>query len=124
MNKLPSLPSGTGLRPPSSLDRTVPVTVIVPAYNEAASIADTIRSLQSQSAAPVEIIVVDDCSTDRTGQVARSLGVTVIRPPERTGSKAGGSDLRARTCSDRFHDRNRCRHNSRARCHRETHSGV
>jgi biofilm PGA synthesis N-glycosyltransferase PgaC len=66
-----------------------PVTVIVPAYNEAASIADTIRSLQTQTVAPAEIIVVDDCSTDGTGHVAKLLGARVIRPPKNTGSKAG-----------------------------------
>lgn len=65
------------------------VTVIVPAYNEAASVADTIRSLQAQTARPREIIVVDDCSTDGTGDVARALGVVVVRPRRNTGSKAG-----------------------------------
>jgi biofilm PGA synthesis N-glycosyltransferase PgaC len=74
---------------PVTTPRTVPVTIIVPAYNESASIADTIRSLQNQTVAPAEIIIVDDGSTDDTGEVARSLGVTVIRPPTRTGSKAG-----------------------------------
>lgn len=67
----------------------VPVTVIVPAYNEAASIADTVQSLLAQSTVPAEIIVVDDCSSDGTGDVARALGVTVVRPPQNTGSKAG-----------------------------------
>lgn len=65
------------------------VTVVIPAYNEAASVAETIRSLQLQTAPPAEIIVVDDCSTDGTGTVARGLGVTVVRPPRNTGSKAG-----------------------------------
>jgi biofilm PGA synthesis N-glycosyltransferase PgaC len=65
------------------------VTVILPAYNEAQSIADTIASLQAQTARPYEVIVVDDCSTDGTGDVARALGVTVVRPPVNTGSKAG-----------------------------------
>lgn len=65
------------------------VTAIVPAYNEASSLADTIRSLQAQTLPPVEIIVVDDCSTDGTSEVARACGVTVIRPPANTGSKAG-----------------------------------
>src|SRR5260370_5844219 len=65
------------------------VTVIVPAYNEAASIGDTIRSLQTQTAQPHDIIVVDDCSTDGTGGVARALGARVVRPPRNTGSKAG-----------------------------------
>src|SRR2546425_9620458 len=69
------------------------VTVIVPAYNEAASVADTIRSLQAQTERPFEIIVVDDCSTDGTGDVARALGVTVVRPPHNTGSKAGAQSF-------------------------------
>jgi biofilm PGA synthesis N-glycosyltransferase PgaC len=64
------------------------VTAIIPAYNEAGSISSTIRSLQVQTHAFVEIIVVDDCSTDDTGQIARALGATVLRPPENTGSKA------------------------------------
>jgi cellulose synthase/poly-beta-1,6-N-acetylglucosamine synthase-like glycosyltransferase len=69
--------------------RVAPVTIIVPAYNEAASISDTILSLQCQTVQPAEIIVVDDGSTDGTGDIAQSLGVTVLRPPKNTGSKAG-----------------------------------
>jgi biofilm PGA synthesis N-glycosyltransferase PgaC len=65
------------------------LTVIVPAYNEAETIADTLRSLQAQTVAPDEVIVIDDCSTDRTGAVARSFGVRVLQPPANTGSKAG-----------------------------------
>ena len=69
--------------------KTAPVTVIIPAFNESASIAETILSLRVQTLPPEEIIVVDDCSTDGTGDVARALGVTVVRPPANTGSKAG-----------------------------------
>ena len=65
------------------------VTVIVPAYNEAESVGETVRSLREQTSPAAEIIVVDDCSTDGTGAIARSLGVTVVRPSENTGSKAG-----------------------------------
>lgn len=72
------------------------VTVIVPAYNEAGSVADTVRSLQTQTVPPAEIIVVDDCSTDGTGKVARALGVTVVRPPKNTGSKAGAQTFALR----------------------------
>src|SRR2546427_9976694 len=72
------------------------VTVIVPAYKEAASIADTIGSLQAQTAPPREIIVVDDCSTDGTGDVARGLGTTVVRPRANTGSKAGAQTFALR----------------------------
>ena len=65
------------------------ITAIVPAYNEAANIAATIRSLQQQTRTLDEIFVVDDCSTDGTGEIARRLGVKVLRPPQNRGSKAG-----------------------------------
>src|SRR5215510_10897602 len=69
------------------------VTVLVPAYNEAESITDTIRSLQAQTVRPAEIIVINDCSSDDTGNVAHALGVTVMHPPENTGSKAGAQNF-------------------------------
>ena len=65
------------------------VTVIVPAFNEEGTIAETLRSLAGQTVRPAEIIVVDDGSTDGTAGVARSFGATVLRPPVNTGSKAG-----------------------------------
>ena len=73
--------------------KVVPLTVIVPAFNEAETVGDTIRSLQQQSVTPRDIIVVDDCSTDGTGDVARDLGVRVIRPHANTGSKAGAQNV-------------------------------
>jgi poly-beta-1,6-N-acetyl-D-glucosamine synthase len=63
--------------------------VIVPAYNEAACVADTVASIRAQTTPPEEIVVVDDGSTDGTGDVARAAGATVVRPPRNTGSKAG-----------------------------------
>ena len=72
------------------------VTVIVPAYNEAASVGDTVRSLRAQTSPPRQIIVVDDCSTDETGDVARSAGATVVRPAVNTGSKAGAQTFALR----------------------------
>lgn len=71
---------------------TAGLTVLVPAYNEASSIADTIRSLKRQTLPVDEIIVIDDCSTDETGAIAAALGVRVVRPPVNTGSKAGAQN--------------------------------
>lgn len=68
------------------------ITAIVPAYNEAASIAETVRSLKAQTVPFTEIIVVDDCSTDGTGDVAESAGAMVLRPPRNTRSKAGAQN--------------------------------
>ena len=83
-------PSGRGESiAPAASGKTASVSVIVPAYNESASIGETLLSLQGQTFKPEEIIVVDDCSTDGTGEAARAFGVTVIRPPSNSGSKAG-----------------------------------
>ena len=69
------------------------VTVLVPAYNEAETVGDTLQSLMAQTVPAVEIIVIDDGSTDATSEVARRYGVTVVRPPKNTGSKAGAQNF-------------------------------
>jgi glycosyltransferase involved in cell wall biosynthesis len=58
------------------------VSVIVPARNEEACLGECLRSLQEQAGIDFEIIVVDDNSTDRTGEIAHSYGgVKVINAP-------------------------------------------
>ncbi|MGW4227948.1 bifunctional polysaccharide deacetylase/glycosyltransferase family 2 protein [Streptomyces sp. NPDC004980] len=57
---------------------TGPVTVIVPAYNEKECIASTIGSLAA-STHPIEIVVVDDGSTDGTAEIVESLGLPNVR---------------------------------------------
>ncbi|MFE7974682.1 bifunctional polysaccharide deacetylase/glycosyltransferase family 2 protein [Streptomyces shenzhenensis] len=57
---------------------TRPVSVIVPAYNEKECIAGTLGSL-ARSTHPIEIIVVDDGSTDGTAEIAESLGLPNVR---------------------------------------------
>jgi cellulose synthase/poly-beta-1,6-N-acetylglucosamine synthase-like glycosyltransferase/peptidoglycan/xylan/chitin deacetylase (PgdA/CDA1 family) len=56
-----------------------PVTVVVPAYNEAANIAATVRSLVENDYPSIEVIVVDDGSTDGTADIVRSLGLPNVR---------------------------------------------
>ncbi|MGI5133596.1 MULTISPECIES: bifunctional polysaccharide deacetylase/glycosyltransferase family 2 protein [unclassified Streptomyces] len=55
---------------------TEPVSVIVPAYNESAGIEAAVRSLLASNH-PVEIIVVDDGSTDGTADLVESLHLPV-----------------------------------------------
>ena len=65
------------------------ITVMVPAYNEAVDIANTIDGLLAQTRLPDQILVVDDCSTDGTGDIARQFaGVDVVCPDVNCGSKA------------------------------------
>ncbi|MFF8867542.1 bifunctional polysaccharide deacetylase/glycosyltransferase family 2 protein [Streptomyces sp. NPDC015139] len=81
---------------------TEPVSIIVPAYNESAGIEAAVRSLAA-SDHPVEIIVVDDGSTDGTADLVESLRlprVWVIRQANagkpaalNTGLAAAGCEL-------------------------------
>lgn len=64
------------------------VTVLIPAFNEAKSIGLTILSVQRQTFPVKEIIVIDDCSTDNTGAIAKKFGATVLRTPRNSGTKA------------------------------------
>lgn len=54
------------------------VSVIIPAYNSAAFLGEAIASVQSQGIANVELIVVDDGSTDETAAVAANYAVTYL----------------------------------------------
>ncbi|HEY1933683.1 MAG TPA: glycosyltransferase [Acetobacteraceae bacterium] len=60
--------------PPARPAAGPPVAVIVPARDEAAVIATTLRSLLAQDySGPFRVILVDDGSTDGTGEIARNL---------------------------------------------------
>ena len=68
----------TGANPAS--DRPL-VSVIVPARNEEVSLGACLESLVAQAGVSMEIIVVDDGSTDRTREIAESFaGVQIIHP--------------------------------------------
>jgi succinoglycan biosynthesis protein ExoO len=49
-------------------------SVIIPAYNVSGIIGRAIRSAAAQTFPPLEILVIDDCSTDNTVEVVRALG--------------------------------------------------
>ena len=49
-------------------------SVIIPAYNVSGIIGRAIRSAAAQTLPPLEILVIDDCSTDDTVEAVRALG--------------------------------------------------
>src|SRR5438477_11740663 len=72
----------------TAADLVMGLTVIIAAYNEAEFVGGTIRSLLAQTVPPDQIILVDDGSTDGTGDAGRRAGITVLRPPHHSGSIA------------------------------------
>ncbi|MBG6101715.1 cellulose synthase/poly-beta-1,6-N-acetylglucosamine synthase-like glycosyltransferase/peptidoglycan/xylan/chitin deacetylase (PgdA/CDA1 family) [Micromonospora vinacea] len=76
----------------------VPVSVIVPAYNEAANIAATVRSLMASAYPALEVIVVDDGSDDGTADIVERMrlrGVRVIRQANAGKPAALNTGIRA-----------------------------
>ncbi|MFK0168442.1 polysaccharide deacetylase family protein [Streptomyces sp. NPDC090306] len=57
---------------------TEPVSVLVPAYNEAKCIENTVRSLML-SEHPIEVVVIDDGSTDGTARIVEAMGLPNVR---------------------------------------------
>ena len=59
-------------------------SIVVPAYNEACYLGPALQAMQQQDFRGLyEIVVVDNGSTDRTGEVAESYGVRVVRETAR-----------------------------------------
>jgi cellulose synthase/poly-beta-1,6-N-acetylglucosamine synthase-like glycosyltransferase/peptidoglycan/xylan/chitin deacetylase (PgdA/CDA1 family) len=68
-----------------------PVSVIVPAYNEAATIAATVRTLHHSDYPWVEVIVVDDGSTDATADIVGRLRLPRVRVVRQANSGKPGA---------------------------------
>jgi glycosyltransferase involved in cell wall biosynthesis len=71
------------------------ISVLIPAYNAAATIQATLDSALNQTIRPSEILVVDDGCTDRTASILSSYGdkITVI-----SQANAGAATSRNRLC--------------------------
>lgn len=83
------------------------ISVIIPAYNEAAALPACLESLKSQTYSALEIIVVDNNSTDATAALAEQHGARVLQEPTQgilaartAGFDAAHGDIIARTDAD------------------------
>lgn len=76
------------------LARDAGISVVICAFNEAEHIGRLLNSLDEQTRAPHEVIVVDDGSTDETGLIGCERGAQVLRVPH--GGPARGRNLGAK----------------------------
>jgi cellulose synthase/poly-beta-1,6-N-acetylglucosamine synthase-like glycosyltransferase/peptidoglycan/xylan/chitin deacetylase (PgdA/CDA1 family) len=77
-----------------------PVTVIVPAYNEEAGIRGAVESLLASRYPELEVVVVDDGSTDRTAAIVEAMqapGLVLVRQPNGGKHSALNAGLRRAT---------------------------
>jgi glycosyltransferase involved in cell wall biosynthesis len=77
------------MNPPSAI-ATPKISVVIPVYNVAAYVEEAIASIQKQTVRDIEIIVVDDGSTDQTLHLIQSIAqqdprVRILKMPERGG---------------------------------------
>lgn len=61
--------------------RVARTSIVIPARDEARSLPHLLTSLAASGAAPLEVIVVDDGSTDGTAELAAAAGATVVTAP-------------------------------------------
>jgi len=64
------------------------VSLVIPNYNYARPLEECLRAALAQTYESLEVIVVDDCSTDDSAAIAESYGVRVLRTPRNVGAPA------------------------------------
>ena len=68
------------------------VSIIIPTYNSEKTLPLCLRSIKRQTYKNLEVIVVDNFSTDRTREIAKRYGAKVLlKGPERSAQKNYGS---------------------------------
>jgi glycosyltransferase involved in cell wall biosynthesis len=68
----------------NSVDPNASYLAVVPAYNEARSVGRVVRSIKAH-APDLDVVAIDDGSTDGTGEIAEAAGARVLRHPFNLG---------------------------------------
>ena len=74
------------------------VSVVIPTFNAAEFISETIDSVLTQSYSDLELIVVDDCSTDNTANIVREISrkdhrLSIVELDTNYGGPAGPRNI-------------------------------
>ena len=72
------------------------ISVIIPVFNGERYLAEAIESVRTQDFSPLEILVIDDASTDRTAEIANGFAEVCYESQPRAGAGAArnrGVDL-------------------------------
>ncbi|MBK8312824.1 MAG: glycosyltransferase family 2 protein [Acidobacteria bacterium] len=69
------------------------ISVVIPVYNGARTISHTIECVLQQSLKPVDILVVDDGSTDDTAEILKRYGSKIVYIPKQNGGPASARNL-------------------------------
>lgn len=64
------------------------ISAVIPCYNAGHFLGEALESVRRQTRPVDEIVVVDDCSTDDSAEVARRFGVRYVRTAENAGNAA------------------------------------
>ncbi|MGB5219263.1 MAG: glycosyltransferase family A protein, partial [Smithella sp.] len=75
------------------------ISVIIPVYNGEKYLDEALQSVLNQSVKPFEILIVDDCSTDRTAEIAQRYGDSIryIRRETNGGAAARNDGVKSAT---------------------------
>lgn len=78
------------------------VSVVIPCYNAAKTLAATLESVLAQSYRPIEVIVVDDGSSDGSVALARSFAPRVTVVVQKNGGPASARNEGIRQCRGEY----------------------
>ena len=78
------------------------VSVVIPVHNGAKYLRECVASVLGQTLAPLEVIIVDDGSTDATPEIALSLGAPVRLLRQDRQGPAAARNAGAEAASGRF----------------------